>query len=84
MQDLAELELLARVPPLTTRWFPSAEPLQSYLRACLLVIDVLMDFVDDPDRAAFLFRNYPLPEFAYRTPEKVVAEGKTVDLLLKL
>lgn len=50
-------------------------------RQALRVIKAATDLTGDLNRALFWYRNEPLSAFGYRTPEGLVSEGRTDDLL---
>jgi len=54
---------------------------QDFLHESLRVIKAATDLNGDLGRALFWFRNEPLAVFGYRTPERLVSEGRTDDLL---
>jgi hypothetical protein len=83
-EPLSELEKNAGVDANTARLNPHAETLQLYMRASLLVISALIRLTLEPTTALFRFKYYPLDEFSYQTPEMIVANGQTIDLLLRL
>ena len=82
--DLRELERSAGVEHGTARWFPQSAAIQGYMRASLLVIDVMIGVVQDSSTAVFHFKHLPLEDFEYKTPQMVVSEGRVVDMLLRL
>lgn len=61
---------------------PQSERLQGYLREVVRVMTVLEELTGgDIHRAAYLFKNVPLPEYRGLTPDELVAEGKTEAVL---
>jgi hypothetical protein len=83
-EPLSELERNAGVDPNTARFNPNAETLQLHMRASLLVIAVLIRLTLEPSTALFRFRYFPMDELSYKTPEMLVSDGLTIDLLLRL
>jgi hypothetical protein len=74
LQDLATL---AGVHRTTVTETPANARLQGYLRNALRALSAAYAVTHDRDRSIFWFRNSPIPEFAHRTAEQLVAEGKT-------
>jgi hypothetical protein len=83
-EPLSELEKNAGVDPNTARFNPNAETLQLHMRASLLVISALLRLTLDPPTALMRFKYLPLDEFSYLTPQMLVTNGQTIDLLLRL
>jgi hypothetical protein len=48
------------------------------------VISALIRLTLEPTTALFRFKYFPFEEFSHQTPEMLVANGQTVDLLLRL
>jgi hypothetical protein len=80
--DLRELEDYAGVDHHTGRLDPKCESLQEYMRASLLVILTLAKETLDPDRAMFFFKYMPIEGMSHKTPQRLVTEGRAVDVLL--
>lgn len=79
--DVQTLATLAHVHRVTINRAQGAEKLQAYLRDAVRVMGAAAvingSFLD----AAFWFRNEPISAFDFRTPEQLVSEGRTEDLL---
>ena len=60
---------------------PGSRRIQEYLRESLRVIKAASDLNGSMDKALFWYRNEPLGVFEYKTPERLVSEGRTDDLL---
>lgn len=79
--DLQTLAEQARVHRNTVARAPGSRGVQDFLRQALRIIKAATDLTGDLNRALFWYRNEPLAVFGYRTPECLVAEGRTEDLL---
>ena len=79
--DLQTLAAQAQVHRNTLRRAPGSESVQHFLREALRVIRAATDVAGNVDRALFWYRNEPLPPFGYQTPEQLVANGRTEDVL---
>jgi hypothetical protein len=79
--DLQTLADQAHVHRNTIGRAPGSRAVQDFLRESLRVIKAATDLNGDLGRALFWFRNEPLAVFGYRTPERLVSEGRTDDLL---
>lgn len=79
--DLSTLAAQARVHRNTLRHAPQTESVQQFLRDALRVIRASSDLSGDLGKALFWYRNYPLAQFEYRTPEYLVTKGRTEDVL---
>jgi hypothetical protein len=80
--DLQTLAEQAGVHRNTIARAPSSATVQRFLRDALRAIKAATDVADgDLSRALFWYRNQPLAPFEYRTPEQLVAAGRTDDLL---
>lgn len=79
--DLQTLAAQAKVHPSTVRHAPETEAVQSFMREALRVIRAGTDLSNDLDKTLFWYRNYPIAEFEYRTPERLVTEGRTEGVL---
>lgn len=82
--DLQTLAKQAHVHRNTLSRMPSSEHVQRFLREALRVIRAATDRTGDVAQALFWYRNEPLPAFSYRTPEQLVSEGRTDELLRHL
>jgi len=78
MQTLAEL---AGVHRNTVSRAPNSPGVQYFLREAVRVIRAAADVSGDVNKALFWYRNEPLRPFGYKTPERLVAEGRSEDLL---
>lgn len=76
-----QLAILARVHRNTVNRMPSSPALQKFLREALRVIAAAADLNGDSQRALYWFRNQPIADFGYKTPETIVSEGKTDELV---
>jgi hypothetical protein len=75
IQSLAERARVSRNTPVAR---PQNESLQQYLRDVVRVLTAAEDAAGgDRFRALFWFKNEPLPEFEYMTPDALVAAGKS-------
>lgn len=73
-QRLADL---AGVHRTTLSRAPESEKVQDFLRDCLSVISLLLEFNGgDVERAVYWFKAVPLVELGGKTAEQFVAEGK--------
>ncbi len=79
--DLQTLATQARVHRNTVSRAPESESVQRFLREAVRVLRAATDLSGDLKRALFWYRNEPLQVFNYRTPEQLVSEGRTEDLL---
>jgi len=79
--DLQTLAEQAHVHRNTISRAPGSRGVQDFLRQALRVIKAATDLNGDVKRALFWYRNEPLSVFGYRTPEQLVSEGRTDDLL---
>jgi uncharacterized protein (DUF2384 family) len=52
-----------------------------YLRESARVLTAATDLVGSASKAAFWYRNQPLPDFGRKTAEVLVSEGRTEDVL---
>jgi transcriptional regulator with XRE-family HTH domain len=73
LQDLAKL---AGVHRTTITETPANAKLQRFLRDALRALSAAYEVSHDRDRSLYWFRNTPIPEFAHRTAEQLVAEGR--------
>jgi hypothetical protein len=79
--DLQTLAEQARVHRNTISRAPNSKAIQDFLRQAVRVIKAATDLTGDLRRALFWYRAEPLAAFGYRTAERLVAEGRTEDLL---
>ena len=79
--DLQTLAEQARVHRNTISRAPNSKAIQDFLRQAVRVIKAATDLTGDLRRALFWYRAEPLATFSYRTAERLVAEGRTDDLL---
>lgn len=79
--DLQTLAEQARVHRNTISRAPHSKAIQDFLRQAVRVIKAATDLTGDLRRALFWYRAEPLAAFGYRTAERLVAEGRTDDLL---
>jgi hypothetical protein len=79
--DLQTLAEQAHVHRNTISRAPGSRGVQEFLRQALRVIKAATDLNGDLNKALFWYRNEPLSAFGYKTPERLVSEGRTDDLL---
>jgi hypothetical protein len=79
--DLQTLAEQAHVHRNTISRAPTSRGVQDFLREALRVIKAATDLNGNLGRAVFWYRNEPLSAFAYKTPERLVSEGRTEDVL---
>ncbi|TLF45917.1 DUF2384 domain-containing protein [Halomonas urmiana] len=79
--DLQVLAADAHVHRVTLSRAQGSEKLQGFLRDALQVLRAATDINGDFRHALFWFRNEPISTFDYRTPERLVSEGRTQDLV---
>jgi uncharacterized protein (DUF2384 family) len=79
--DLQTLAEQAHVHRNTISRAPGSRGVQDFLREALRVIKAATDLNGNLKRALFWYRNEPLSAFAYKTPERLVSEGRTEDVL---
>ena len=79
--DLQTLAKQAHVHRNTISRAPGSRGIQDFLREALRVIKAATDLNGDLNTALFWYRNEPLSVFGYNTPEHLVSEGRTDDLL---
>jgi hypothetical protein len=79
--DLQALAEQAHVHRNTISRAPASRGVQDFLREALRVIKAATDMSGDLNKALFWYRNEPLSVFDYKTPERLVSEGRTDDLL---
>jgi len=59
----------------------TTESVQKYMHETLCVLRAASDLSGDVRRAIFWYHNEPLPPFHHKTAERLVAEGRTDDVL---
>ncbi|MGJ7460585.1 DUF2384 domain-containing protein [Halomonas sp. MA07-2] len=79
--DLQALASDAHVHRVTLSRAQGSEKLQGFLREALQVLRAATDINGDFRVALFWFRNVPIDAFDYLTPERLVSEGRTRDLV---
>lgn len=79
--DLQALAADAHVHRVTLSRAQGSEKLQAFLRQALQVLRAATDISGDFQQALFWFRNEPISAFDYRTPEQLISEGRTQDLV---
>ena len=79
--DLQTLAEHAGVHRNTLSRAPDSPSVQRFLREAVRVIRAATDLCGDVNKALFWYRNEPLQPFGYKTPECLVAEGRSEDLL---
>jgi hypothetical protein len=79
--DLQTLAEQAHVHRNTISRAPASRAVQDFLRDALRVIRAATDLSGDLNKALFWYRNEPLAVFGYKTPERLVSDGRTDDLL---
>ena len=79
--DLQTLAEQAGVHRNTLSRAPDSPSVQRFLREAVRVIRAATDLGGDVNKALFWYRNEPLQPFGYKTPECLVAEGRSEDLL---
>ena len=79
--DLQVLAAAAHVHRVTLSRAQGSEKLQGFLREALQVLRAAADINGDFRQTLFWFRNEPVSTFDYRTPERLVSENRTQDLV---
>jgi uncharacterized protein (DUF2384 family) len=79
--DMQTLATKAHVHRNTISRAPEAESLQGYLRESVRVMRAAVDVAGTVEKAVFWFKNYPIPTFDYKTPQDLVSEHRTEDLV---
>jgi uncharacterized protein (DUF2384 family) len=79
--DMQTLAAKAHVHRNTISRAPNAESVQGYLRESVRVMRAAADMAGSVEKAIFWFKNNPLPPFDYKTPQDLVSEGRTEDLI---
>ena len=79
--DLQTLAELAGVHRNTVARAPASRGIQDFLRESVRVIRAATDLSGDVNKALFWYRNEPIAAFQYKTPERLVVEKRSDDLL---
>ena len=79
--DLQTLAAQAHVHRNTLTRAPGSPGVQRFLREVLRVLKAAEDVSGDRNRAIAWYRNEPLAVFDYKTAERLVAEGRSDDVL---
>jgi uncharacterized protein (DUF2384 family) len=79
--DVQTLAAKAHVHRNTITRAPETESLQCYLRESLRVIRAASDIAGSVEKAIFWFKNNPIPIFNYKTPQDLVSEGRTDEMV---
>ncbi|SFU95707.1 DUF2384 domain-containing protein [Halomonas korlensis] len=79
--DLQTLATDAHVHRVTLSRAQGSEKLQGFLRDSLQVLRAATDINGNFRHALFWFRNEPISTFDYRTPEQLVSEGRSKDVV---
>lgn len=79
--DLQTLASHASVHRNTVARAPASRGVQDFLRESLRVIKAAADVSGDIRKALFWYRNEPLGPFGYKTPERLVSEGRADDVI---
>lgn len=80
--DLATFAAHARVHRNTVTRSPASPLVQAHIRDNLRVLRAAFDLsAGDLQKAIVWFKNEPLPEFGYHTPQALVVQGRGDDLL---
>lgn len=80
--DLQTLANQAHVHRNTIARSPKSESVQIFLRETLRVLQAASDVAEgDISRAVYWYKNLPLAVFSYKTPQTLVAEGQTENLI---
>jgi uncharacterized protein (DUF2384 family) len=75
------LAQLAHVHRNTLTRMPQSAQLQKFLRDSVRVLAAASQVSGSANAATFWFRNQPIAEFNYQTPDTLVSDGRTDDLL---
>ncbi|MCS2608457.1 DUF2384 domain-containing protein [Halomonas dongshanensis] len=79
--DLQILAKRAHVHRTTIARAAGSEKLQSFLRDAMRVLAAATDINGNFHDALFWFRNEPISAFDYKTPEQLVSDGRSEDIL---
>ena len=79
--DMQTLAAKAHVHRNTISRAPEAESVQGYLRESIRVMRAAADVSGTVEKALFWFKNYPIPTFDYKTPQDLVSEQRSEDLI---
>jgi hypothetical protein len=80
-QDMQAIATQAHVHRNTLSRAPESASVQGFLREALRVIRAAADISGSVEKGIFWFKNEPLSVFDYKTPQMLVSEGRTEDLL---
>jgi hypothetical protein len=75
-QDIATL---AKVHRNTVRTRPESERVQAAARDLMRLASAALEVQPDADRAIFLIKNHPIPEFRHKTLLQLVEDGRIDD-----
>ena len=79
--DMQTLAVKAHVHRNTLARAPETEGVQRYLRESLRVIRAAVNVAGSVEKAIFWFKNNPIPTFDYKTPQDLVSDGRTDELI---
>jgi hypothetical protein len=79
--DIGTFAKHAHVHRNTVTRAPGAASVQGYLRQNIRVLAAALNASGDLGKALQWFRNEPLPPFAYKTAEQLVADGRADDVI---
>ncbi|SFV09263.1 antitoxin Xre/MbcA/ParS toxin-binding domain-containing protein [Pseudoduganella namucuonensis] len=79
--DMQTLAANAHVHRNTISRAPEAESVQRHLRDSVRVMRAATDVSGSIEKAIFWFKNHPLPAFDYKTPQALVSDGRTEDVI---
>lgn len=79
--DMQTLAVKSHVHRNTITRAPETEAVQHYLRESLRVIRAAVDVAGSVEKAIFWFKNNPIPTFDYKTPQDLVSERLTDELI---
>lgn len=79
--DLSILAACINVRESSIERRPYAQVVQTFLRESLRVLRASSDISGDLPKAIASFRNYPIAQLGYETPERLVANGRTDSVL---
>ena len=80
-QDMQVIAAQAHVHRNTLNRAPESASVQDFLREALRVIRAAADISGSVETGIYWFKNEPLSAFDYKSPQKLVSEGRTEDLL---
>ncbi len=79
--DLQTLAEFTGVHRNTVARAPASRGIQDFLRESVRVIRAAAELSGDVNKALFWYRNEPIPAFQYKTPERLVIEKRSDELL---